>query len=167
MPFTTQSPDLQERISLGLQSVIQTMLCPLTAPGNGNYRLPAGQVYQQDLPIPTTGCMFPAVIVSIEGEIEQDDAVIAFGTDASIYPNLLSIVHTRDMWDQHFQPAATYWRKQLSDLLRSLTTLPGCPEVYNVWCERRAVYHKEPRVTEYVTSDLLVRTHAAYARVVA
>jgi hypothetical protein len=164
MPFVPASLDLEYRISLGLQSSIQSVICPLIDPNNAANTLPASQVYAQDWPIPETGVQYPAIVISIEGERMADSKVMTFFTDGHIYPNVLRLVDRRDTWDQAFQPAWTLWRKTISDFLRTLGTLPGCTEVWNVWTEERAVYAEDAKAVEYVTSEILVQTHAYYPR---
>lgn len=163
MAYVPVSLDLHERIALGIQSVIQTTLCPLTDAKNVANKIPASQVYVQDWPIPETGTVFPAVVISVEGEVERDDKIITFLTDASIYPCVLRIADRRDLWDQSFEAAWKKWRKAIGDLLRTLTTLPDCPEVYNVWADRRAIYEEDKAALEYVTSAILVQGHAYYS----
>ena len=165
MAFAVVSPDLHDRIALGIQAAIQNNLCTLRDPNNTANQIPASQVYKQDWPIPETGCMFPAIIVSVEGEAEEDDDAITFETDASIYPNKLRIVYRRDSWDQSFTPALKLWRKSISDFLRASATYSNCPEVYNVWCKRGPIIVDDPAAMDYVTSELLVQSHASYARI--
>jgi len=162
--FTPYSLDLHERVALGIQTAIQTTLCPLPDPASGSYTIGTAQIYKQDRPIPEVGCMFPCVIISIQEEIEEDDEAMGFEDDGAWFPCRLQIVNRLDAWDPKHDPAVKYWRKLIIDLFHGARSLPDCGEVWDVWVQRRPIFNENLPALEYLTSDLVVRARAIWQR---
>jgi hypothetical protein len=166
MAFTGFSLDLQERVALGVQAAIVS-LCPLTETTLLGYTIPAAQVYYQDR-IDPLNLQYPCVVVSLDGnEVEEDGDGLTFETDASKYPVNVRIIDRLDQYDPVRDKALKRWRKLIADYLRTLETLPGCPEVWNVWAVRKAIYAEAlsgGTDYQYLTSDLLATAQATYSR---
>lgn len=161
------APDLHERIALGIQSAIQTLVCPLVNPSNPAYGIAAAQVYYLQLDDDVqddTKLMFPCVVVSIAEESEEDSDWMGFEDDISVWPCSVSVVDRLDAIDNIKRRAILSWRRQINDMLRAIVTLQGCPEAWNVWAKRRKIFNPHLRNLQCFSSDSLVQVTAGYPR---
>lgn len=147
MPAT----DLHERIVAGVFTVIQG-LGLASSNGGGN-----PTIYKQTLPEGrVVAC--PGVFVTFEDVTEEEE--YSFENQVITYPVPVTLFDRQPGEDQTWRPGFLGWRKQLFDVFRPMTTLPGCPEVWDIRLQGKvAIPSALLNSTEYmyVVSGLILK----------
>lgn len=117
----------------------------------------AMSVYNQTLPYAAV-LDFPCCIVSWEDNAEEEE--MTFISQLIMYPIHVVLADRQPGEDESWRPGFLAARKLIQDALRPKTSLPGCPEVYDVRLQNNAAIPSnlftDPKY-QYVVSAMTVK----------
>lgn len=146
-PFlvTNNAEAVHERCVLAIKAIIQTLVLP---------NLDPSRVVDQILPT-DANLMYPAVLITIEGEAEEEDLTMT-STDDILYPVRVWICDRSDSMSVEKRSRYLLWRQRIHRALRHRRLLPSVTEVIDVRTRLMPVVDFKVQEFQVVTMGLVV-----------
>lgn len=146
---------VQDNLVAGVVSTIQELALTGTYAGN------VGQNVYDQLTIETTNVVYPCVVCWADTETAED---LTSQDDLIEYVVNVAILDRDSKRDHRMKLDYWNWRREIARKFRSLVTIEGVSECYDVRVRPKAILDKSGPAYEQVVSSLAIACKTAEAR---